>query len=76
LYDMHGNVLEWCQDWMGSYTADPVDDPTGPVKGSKRILRGGKWSGHASHCRSARRLGQEPEIRYVNAGFRIVWIVE
>jgi len=76
LYDMHGNVLEWCQDWFGSYSSNAVDDPTGPAKGSKRILRGGKWSGHASHCRSARRLGQEPEIRYVNAGFRIVWIVE
>jgi len=55
LFQMHGNVWEWCQDWYGEYATGSVTDPQGPSSGMERVLRGGSWSCHASHCRSAMR---------------------
>jgi formylglycine-generating enzyme required for sulfatase activity len=62
LYDMHGNVQEWCLDWYGSYTSSAVSDPTGPSTGSLRVLRGGFWVGGAGTCRSAARWGMRPGL--------------
>ena len=73
LYDTHGNVKQWCQDWYdgGYYARSPVDDPRGPVTGSVRVIRGGCWRSPARFCRSAVRDGHEPGIRHVNLGLRV-----
>jgi len=71
LYQMHGNVWEWCADWLGDYPRGAVVDPPGPDEGRKRVLRGGGWIGSGRDCRSAGRDGRGPGHRLGSFGFRL-----
>ncbi len=71
LYDMIGNVWEWCGDWYGDYPYGSATDPTGAAEGACRVLRGGGWHDLARYCRSAHRAGFEPGYRFNFLGFRV-----
>lgn len=71
LYDMSGNVRDWCQDWYGSYSGDSQTNPQGPSSGSYRVLRGGGWNSHAGYCRVSYRINNHPGYGSVIIGFRL-----
>lgn len=72
IYDMHGNVEEWCQDWYGPYESDPQTDPRGRETGLYRVTRGGSHSTLLCYLRSANRMGAVPEDKHWYIGFRVV----
>jgi len=71
LYDMSGNIMEWCWDWQGPYTAAEKDNPTGPSSGMYRVIRGGGWSYAVEYCLVPHRHNNLPYYRGVNLGFRV-----
>jgi formylglycine-generating enzyme required for sulfatase activity len=70
LYQMHGNVWEWCSDWYGDYPEGTAIDPSGPPHGAHRVLRGGGWVRYGRSLRSAARYHFVPGFRYGDVGFR------
>ena len=72
IYDMLGNVCEWCQDFYGPYSSESVTNPTGPATGSTRALRGGAWRGNPSFCRASQRGAYGTDVADLAFGFRVV----
>ncbi|MBC8109206.1 MAG: formylglycine-generating enzyme family protein [Anaerolineae bacterium] len=71
VYDLHGNVWEWCNDWYGYYRSGPLMDPQGPTTGTVKIARGGSWANAPEYCRVAYRFGGNPASTFSTVGFRL-----
>ncbi len=71
LYDMHGNIGEWCSDYYAAYPNEPQMNPGGPESGEYRVVRGGSWLSHMRSCRSARRIYCKPDESIYDIGFRL-----
>ena len=76
LHDMHGNVWEWCLDWLDDYPSGAITDPTGADRGSSRVFRGGSWRNFARHCRSALRSDFVPTSGFSHIGLRLSLVFE